>query len=191
MFGSNMVSNSQFCLRTTPFALLLAACSPVEATQETLPAGSSAQSESSQAQIAQAQIAQAESARHPISGLEVGPVTVVSGDRRFAFKTEFAISRQAQARGMMFRESMEDDEAMIFPNDPPAQRSFWMKNTPISLDIIFIGEDRRITNIETAVPYSLESVRSDGEVIAVFEIRGGLAAELGIAAGDRVMWELP
>ena len=181
MFGSNMVSNSQFCLRTTPFALLLAACSPVEATQETLPAGSSAQSESSQA----------ESARHPISGLEVGPVTVVSGDRRFAFKTEFAISRQAQARGMMFRESMEDDEAMIFPNDPPAQRSFWMKNTPFSLDIIFIGEDRRITNIETAVPYSLESVRSDGEVIAVFEIRGGLAAELGIAAGDRVMWEAP
>ena len=163
------------CLRAGPVAILAVACSPVEASQDA-PAPAPTQSES---------------ARHPISGLEIGEVTVVSGDKRIPFKTEFALSRKAQARGLMFRESLADDEAMIFPNDPPQLRSFWMKNTPISLDIIFIGVDRRINNIETAVPYSLESVPSDGEVIAVFEIRGGLAAELGIMPGARVMWDMP
>ena len=164
-----------FCLRAVSILVLASACSPVAATQEAPPTPS----------------AEAETARHPISGLEVAEVTIVSGDNRIVFKTEFAMTDKAQARGLMFREALADDEAMIFPNDPPELRSFWMKNTPISLDIIFIDADKRITNIETAVPYSLESVPSDGEVIAVFEIRGGLAKELGIAPGDRVMWELP
>ncbi|MEM6858821.1 MAG: DUF192 domain-containing protein [Pseudomonadota bacterium] len=163
-------------LRAGPVAVLAVACSPVEAGQDAPAAASPAQTDSE---------------RHPISGLEIGEVTVVSGDKRTPFKTEFALSRQAQTRGLMFRETLADDEAMIFPNDPPATRGFWMKNTPISLDIIFIDADRRIANIETAVPYSLETVQSDGEVIAVFEIRGGLAAELGIAPGDRVMWDMP
>lgn len=155
----------------------IAACSPVATTQET-PSTSS-----SNAQAAN------ESARHPVSGLEVAEVTVISGSTRFAFKTELALSAQDQARGLMFREALADDEAMLFPNDPPAMRSFWMKNTPIALDIIFVGQDRRIANIETAVPYSLDSVPSNGEVIAVFEIRGGLAKEMGIAQGDRIEWE--
>lgn len=175
MFGGDIIPPPQFCLRATPIVMLVAACSPVEATQEAPPATT----------------AETARERHPISGLEIGEVTVVSGETRIPFKTEFALTRKAQGRGLMFRESLADDEAMIFPNDPPATRSFWMKNTPISLDIIFIDADRRIANIETAVPYSLESVPSDGEVIAVFEIRGGLAAELGIAPGDRVEWDLP
>ena len=133
----------------------------------------------------------ATSPRHPVSGLEIIEVAITSGDTRRVFKTELAATREEQARGLMFRETLGDDEAMLFPNDPPQTRSFWMKNTPISLDIIFIGPERRIANIETAVPYSLESVASDGDVIAVFEIRAGLAAELGIAAGDLVEWELP
>ncbi|MEO0590067.1 MAG: DUF192 domain-containing protein [Pseudomonadota bacterium] len=162
-------------LTIAPIMIAVAGCSPAGAAGEP----------------AVAPVAQEESARHPISGLEIAEVTVISGDKRIPFNTEFALSRQAQGRGLMFRESLGDDEAMIFPNDPPATRSFWMKNTPISLDIIFIGVDRRIANIETAVPYSLESVLSDGEVIAVFEIRGGLAAELGIAPGDQVLWEMP
>jgi uncharacterized membrane protein (UPF0127 family) len=124
-----------------------------------------------------------------VSGLQIAEVAVVSGDKRIAFKTELALSAAAQQRGLMFRDTLADDEAMLFPSDTPQARSFWMKNTPISLDIIFIGAGRRITNIETAVPYSLDSVRSKGEAIAVFEIRGGLAGELGIAAGDRIEWD--
>ncbi|MEO1048573.1 MAG: DUF192 domain-containing protein [Pseudomonadota bacterium] len=170
----NWPTPQQF-LRAAPLAALLAACSPVEATQEAPPSPAIAQS----------------GEVHPISGLELGQVTVVTADKEIPFVTEFAITDQAQARGMMFRESMEDDEAMIFPSATPELRSFWMKNTPISLDIIFINAERRIANIETAVPYSLESVQSNGEVIAVFEIRGGLAAELGIKPGDEVHWEQP
>lgn len=156
---------------------LVAACSPVGGAQDAAPAAASGDP--------------GKSARHPVSGLDLAEVAVVSGQTRTAFRTELALSPQAQQRGLMFRESLADDEAMLFPNDPPQTRSFWMKNTPIALDIIFIGPDHRIINIETAVPYSLQSVKSDGEVIAVFEIRGGLAAELGIAPGDRVEWELP
>ncbi len=132
-----------------------------------------------------------EVARHPTSGLEIIDVAVLRGDRRIVFKTEHANTPQAQARGMMFRTEMADDEAMLFPSEVPAQRSFWMKNTPISLDIIFIGVDGRINNIETAVPYSLDSVPSVGVASAVLEIRGGLAKELGIVPGDRVEYTLP
>ena len=92
---------------------------------------------------------------------------------------------------MMFRTEMGDDEAMLFPSYEAQPRSFWMKNTPLALDIIFIGPDKRITNIEAGVPYNTNSVFSDGPTLAVLEIRGGLAAELGIKPGDEVGFELP
>ena len=88
---------------------------------------------------------------------------------------------------MMFRTEMGDDEGMLFPSYVPQARSFWMKNTPLPLDIIFIGPNKRITNIEAGVPYSTDSVFSDGPALAVFEIRGGLSEELGIGAGDLVL----
>ncbi|MGB3469676.1 MAG: DUF192 domain-containing protein [Erythrobacter sp.] len=156
-------------------AALLAACSPVGAAQDT-PAAPQAQSAPE---------------KHPTSGLQLIDVTVVSANGAITFKTEHANTPQAQARGMMFRTEMADDEAMLFPSDVPAVRSFWMKNTPISLDIIFIGVDGRINNIETAVPYSLDSVTSVGPASAVLEIRGGLAEELGIVAGNKVEYTLP
>ncbi|MEE4287936.1 MAG: DUF192 domain-containing protein [Erythrobacter sp.] len=166
-------------LRAAPLALLAVACSPVDAAQDA-PAAPATEAATG-----------SDDARHPISGLELIEVTVDTGEKRIPFTTEVAASRAEQSRGLMFREELADDEAMIFPNDPPQMRSFWMKNTPIGLDIVFIGPDRRILNIETAVPYSLESVPSAGPVIAVFEIRGGLAAELGIEPGDKVEWDLP
>ncbi|WP_379922604.1 DUF192 domain-containing protein [Erythrobacter sp. R86502] len=128
-------------------------------------------------------------ARHPDSGLAVIDLVVQRGDRRIPFKVELANSPEAQARGLMFRTALGDDEGMIFPSAAPEARSFWMKNTPLSLDIIFIGPDRRIANIAAnTVPYSLDSVRSDGLVSAVLELRGGRAAELGIVPGDTVRW---
>jgi uncharacterized membrane protein (UPF0127 family) len=93
-----------------------------------------------------------------------------------------------QQKGMMFRTAMAADEAMIFPNDVPQVRSFWMKNTVIPLDIIYIGPDRRVLNIVTGEPYSLQSLPSVGPVINVVEIAGGRAAELGIKPGDAVAW---
>ena len=91
----------------------------------------------------------------------------------------------------MFRTELRDDEAMLFPSGTPQTRSFWMKNTPVALDIIFIGVDGRISNIEEGVPYSTDSVTSAGLTSAVLEVRRGLSEELGIVPGDKVEYMLP
>jgi len=89
----------------------------------------------------------------------------------------------------MHRQSLAPDAGMIFPYDPPQPASFWMKNTIIPLDIIFIRQDGTIARIAAnTTPYSLEPVPSLEPVAAVLEIAGGRSAELGIAVGDRVSW---
>jgi uncharacterized membrane protein (UPF0127 family) len=119
-------------------------------------------------------------------------LVVESGAKRLTFKVELAASGQAQMKGLMFRTALGDDEGMLFPAPVPEQRSFWMKNTPLSLDIIFVGPDGRISNIAAnTVPYSLDSVRSKGPASAVLELRAGRAAALGIVPGDKVSWKLP
>ena len=126
---------------------------------------------------------------HPVSGLAVIPLTVTSDDERIAFSVEVADTPEAQARGLMFRTDLGDNEGMIFPYDGTRAQSFWMKNTPLPLDIIYIGPDRRISNIAAETePYSLDPVYSVGPVLGVLELRGGRAAELGIEPGDLVEW---
>lgn len=89
----------------------------------------------------------------------------------------------------MFREELAPDRGMIFLYDPPQNASFWMKNTYIPLDMIFVRPDGTIVNIaENTVPLQLEPYLSLEPVSAVFEIAGGRSAELGIKAGDRVNW---
>ena len=126
---------------------------------------------------------------HPVSGLEVIPLTVTGASGTHRFAVELADTPEAQRRGLMFRTELPDDAGMIFPYDGTAAQSFWMKNTPLPLDIIFIGPDGRISNIAAMTePYSLESVYSVGPVLGVLELRGGLAGELGIEPGDKVDW---
>lgn len=152
---------------------LLAACSPGESATAR----------------AQAPVAAAETVRHPVSGLEVIDLVVERGPKKLPFKVELADTPEAQSRGLMFRDRLGDNEGMLFPSKAPEPRSFWMKNTPLSLDIIFIGADGRISNIAAnTVPYSLDSVPSQGFAIAVLELRAGRAAELGIVPGDAVSW---
>lgn len=126
---------------------------------------------------------------HPVSGLQVIPLTVTSGATVHRFDAELAASPEAQQRGLMFRTELGDGEGMIFPSDPPQVRGFWMKNTPLALDIIYIGEDGRVLNIHAmTTPYSLDSLYSTGITSGVLELRGGLAEELGIGQGDLVEW---
>lgn len=127
---------------------------------------------------------------HPVSGLEVIPLTVTTpGGKVHAFRVEVARTPQEQARGLMFRTEMGADEGMLFPYDQPRVLSFWMKNTVLSLDIVFIGPDRRVINIaDHAVPYSEASLISDAPAIAVLELNAGRAGELGIVAGSKVDW---
>ena len=125
---------------------------------------------------------------HPVSGLEIIPVTVTTGSGVHTFRTEVADTPKKRSRGMMGRTEMGADEAMIFLYDDMRNFSFWMKDTPLPLDIIFIDDDRRIINIGEGVPYSEADVKSNAPGIAVLELVGGLAAELGIEPGDRVEW---
>lgn len=126
---------------------------------------------------------------HPESGLQVIPLTVQRGDRRLPFRVEIARTGAEQARGLMFRTAMGANEGMLFPSDPPrAGVAFWMKNTVIPLDIIFIGADHRVLNIANAVPYSLDPLPAAGPVSGVLELNAGRSAELGIVPGDKVEW---
>ncbi|RJY09839.1 DUF192 domain-containing protein [Aurantiacibacter aquimixticola] len=122
------------------------------------------------------------------AGLEIIPVTVTTDDGTHVFTTEVAATTEEKARGMMFRTEMAPDEAMIFPYNVAEMLGFWMRNTVLPLDIIFIAEDGTIINIEDGVPYNETSVRSAAPAVAVLEIIGGRAEELGIEAGDRVEW---
>ena len=143
-----------------------------------------------QSNVVAAEPTQQASATHPESGLDIVPLTVTTAaGQEHAFMVEVARSREEQARGLMFRTELGPNEGMIFLRNPPDIASFWMKNTPLPLDIIFIGPDRRISNIAAmAEPYSLESVYSVGPVLGVLELRGGRAQELGIEPGDLVEW---
>lgn len=154
-------------------ALLLLACSPQAAESET-----------------RAPAVPAQPSAHPVSGLEVIPVTIETQAGSRVIRAEVAATPAEQARGLMFRTEMGPDEGMIFPReDDPRIASFWMRNTVLPLDLIFIGTDRRVLNIAAnAVPYSEEPLRSDGIAVAVLELNGGRAAELGIAPGDTVSW---
>ena len=135
------------------------------------------------------QSTQSAPAVHPVSGLSVVPLTVTSGSRVHQFRVELARTPQEQAKGLMFRTQMGPDEGMIFPFDPPRGASFWMRNTVIPLDLIFVGTDGRISNIAAnAVPYDETPLQSVGLAKAVLELSGGRAAQLGIVAGDRVEW---
>jgi uncharacterized membrane protein (UPF0127 family) len=126
---------------------------------------------------------------HPVSGLQVIPLTITSLGRTHRFQVELAQAPQDQARGLMFRTEMGPNEGMLFPYDPPRVLSFWMKNTVLSLDLVFIGPDRRVINVEAnAVPYSEASITSDAPAIATLELNAGRAKELGIVPGARVDW---
>jgi uncharacterized protein len=118
------------------------------------------------------------------------PLSVKTAKGTVKFKVEVARTPEEQARGLMFRESLPADGGMIFPMVPPRFASFWMKNTVIPLDMVFIRPDGSIARIEPeTVPYSLEPVGSGEPVGAVLELSGGRAAALGIAEGDRVIWD--
>lgn len=106
------------------------------------------------------------------------------------FTVELAVSAAEQSRGLMYRDRMAADAGMLFPYDAPLIASFWMKNTLIPLDLIFIEKDGTIANIHAnAKPGDLTPIRSVRPVTGVLEINGGLASRLGIQPGDRVLYK--
>lgn len=128
-------------------------------------------------------------ARTAPSGLDLIPLSIRSGPRNHAFTVEVARTTEEQAQGLMFRETLAPNAGMLFPFPSPRPASFWMKNTLIPLDIIFVRADGSIARIAAmTTPRSLEPVAVGEPVTAVLELAGGRAAELGIREGDRVTW---
>lgn len=103
------------------------------------------------------------------------------------FDVEVAADWRSQEYGLMNRKSLPRHTGMIFDFGSPSMTSFWMKNTLISLDMIFIRQDGTISSVAPdAVPMSLTSIPSTEPVLAVLEIGGGEAARLGIYPGQKV-----
>jgi uncharacterized membrane protein (UPF0127 family) len=117
----------------------------------------------------------------------VSRVAIDTGGRKVAFRVEVAVTPEEHARGLMYRSQLADDAGMIFVFEEPSVQRFWMKNTLIPLDMIFIGKDRKIVGVvENAAPET-ESERMVGAPSQyVLEIGGGLAARLGIHRGEAV-----
>jgi len=111
--------------------------------------------------------------------------------KQFHFTVELALTPEAQQRGLMFRKAMAPDAGMLFVFDQTEDRAFWMKNTLIPLDMIFIRTDGTIANIvEGAEPQTLTPRTSEGPAKAVLELNGGITRFLSIKPGDRVIHPL-
>jgi uncharacterized membrane protein (UPF0127 family) len=103
------------------------------------------------------------------------------------FRVEVADTPATRERGLMFRKNLAADRGMLFDFRTVQPVSFWMKNTLIPLDMVFIGADGRIVSIaRNASPMSETPIASAGPVLDVLELRGGRAAEIEAAPGDRV-----
>lgn len=122
------------------------------------------------------------------AGSKLETVEIVTGRGRSRFQVEIAATRAEQARGLMFRKSLAPDRGMLFIYKRPQPAAYWMKNTLIPLDIIYIQPDGRILSIvRNARPGDETPLPSGGLVLGVLELAGGRAAQLGILPGDRVL----
>jgi len=118
---------------------------------------------------------------------ETQTLSIDAGKGTKTFHVEVVREEKDRNRGLMYRRHMAADHGMLFDYDPPVDIAFWMKNTYIPLDIIFVGADGRIIRIEeNATPLSLAHIPSGGPARGVLEINGGLSAKLGIGPGNLV-----
>lgn len=109
------------------------------------------------------------------------------GEESFTFAVEIADTPEATSRGLMFREELAPDAGMLFDFVDERQASFWMQNTLIPLDMLFIKADGEIVRIhENAIPLDTTPIPSGEPVRFVLEIPGGRSAELGLEAGARL-----
>lgn len=119
---------------------------------------------------------------------EVSALTVeTQGGQTHDFMVELALTPNQFARGLMHRTNLPEDAGMLFYFPDYTPRSFWMKNTLIPLDIIYINDSGEISHIyHSAQPHDKTPIPSNGPAKGVLEINGGLSMKLGIGIGDRI-----
>lgn len=122
---------------------------------------------------------------------DLEPLTIITKSGVKSFSVEMAKTDQQRATGLMYRKSLPDGQGMLFDFAPDSEVTMWMKNTYVSLDMIFIRADGRIHRIaERTTPQSEATISSRGPVRAVLEVVAGTAQKVGIAPGDQVVHPL-
>jgi uncharacterized protein len=117
-------------------------------------------------------------------------VAIDTGERMEVFRVELAIKPEEFQRGLMFRTELAQDAGMLFVSKFPQVHTFWMKNTLIPLDMIFIGSDRRIVGVvENAEPRTLTTRSVPAPSQYILEIPGGVSARKRIREGQQVMFQ--
>ena len=123
----------------------------------------------------------------PVQAASVQPLEIVTKSGVQVFSVEMATTEQEKETGLMYRKELADGKGMLFDFTPEQEVSMWMKNTYISLDMIFIRADGRILRIaENTEPLSTKIISSGGLARGVLEVIAGTAQKYGIQPGDRV-----
>ncbi len=118
--------------------------------------------------------------------IDPSPLVVVTKGGERSFTVEVADDAAERQAGLMFRKDMADDHGMLFVFEATQPLGFWMKNTVMPLDLIFIGQDGRIRAIRKGKPFSEAVISPDEPVRFVLELKAGTAAKDGIEAGDLI-----
>ena len=114
-------------------------------------------------------------------------LSLLTANGAHPFQVEIAADEASREKGLMNRRYMPADRGMLFEFEREAPVAFWMKNTYIPLDMIFIGRNGAITHIAAnAEPLSEAVIPSGGPCVAVLEVNGGVAAKIGLRVGDKV-----
>ena len=123
--------------------------------------------------------------------MRVEPVTIVTAHASITFSAEVADTDATRERGLMFRQVMPPDQAMLFDVGSPRPIAMWMKNTYVALDMVFVRQDGTIAAIaENTVPKSLDTIGVQEPVKGVIELAAGTAKRIGLAKGDHVVGSL-
>ncbi|MGY8665585.1 DUF192 domain-containing protein [Bradyrhizobium sp. UFLA05-109] len=123
----------------------------------------------------------------PIRAASFQPLEIATRNGVQVFSVEMATTEEEKTTGLMYRKELADGKGMLFDFSPEQEVSMWMKNTYISLDMIFIAADGRILRIaENTEPLSTKIIPSRGLARAVLEVPAGTAQKYGIRPGDRV-----
>ena len=123
----------------------------------------------------------------PVQAASIQPLEIATKSGVQVFSVEMATTEEEKTTGLMYRKELPDGKGMLFDFSPEQQVSMWMKNTYISLDMIFIRADGRILRIaENTEPLSTKIISSGGLAKGVLEVIAGTAQKYGIKPGDRV-----
>lgn len=127
----------------------------------------------------------------PAAAFETSRIVIETESGTHPFTVEMAVTAQERGRGLMYRQSMADDAGMLFDFGVDEESSMWMKNTYISLDMVFIKADGTVHRIaRSTTPFSLDIVSSKGPVRSVLELNAGIADRIGLKRGDIVRHEM-